>query len=177
MSTTISSKRYAQAVFNIAQESNEIDKWQAYLKKIAELMSEPEYIAIAENPALPFDLKAKYTEEKLGKISPLALNLACLLIAKNKCKIAAQIAENYDRLMDEYHGIKRAEVITAIPLDNKDRSNLERQLETITGSKITVQFQTDPDIIGGIIARVDGRLIDGSIRSKLEILRRNLVGT
>jgi F-type H+-transporting ATPase subunit delta len=177
MSTTISSKRYAQAVFNIAQESNEIDKWQAHLKKIAELMSEPEFIAIAENPALPFDLKAKYTEEKLGKISQLALNLTYLLITKNKCKIASQIAENYDRLTDEHHGIKRAEVITAISLDDKDRSSLKRQLETITGSKIIVQFQTDPDIIGGIIARVDGCLIDGSIRSKLEILKRNLVGT
>ena len=177
MSITISSKRYAQAVFDIARESNEIDKWQAHLKKISDLMSEPEYIAIAESPALPFDLKAEYTKEKLGKISPLALNLAYLLITKNKCKIAPQIAEHYDRLTDEYHGIKRAEVTTAIPLDDKDKSNLERQLETITGSKITTQFQTDPEIIGGIIARVDGRLIDGSIRSKLDILRRNLVGT
>jgi F-type H+-transporting ATPase subunit delta len=177
MSTTISSKRYAQAVFDIAQESNEIDTWQTHLKKIAELMSEPEYIAIAENPALPFDLKAEYTKEKLGKISPLALNLAYLLITKNKCKIAAQIAEYYDRLTDEYHKIKRAEVTTAIPLDDKAKSDLEHQLETITGSKITTQFHTDPDIIGGVIARVDGRLIDGSIRSKLDTLRRNLVGT
>jgi F-type H+-transporting ATPase subunit delta len=177
MSTTISSKRYAQAVFDIAQESNEIDTWQAHLKRIAELMSEPEYIAIAENPALPFDLKAEYTKEKIGKSSPLALNLAYLLITKNKCKIAAQIAEYYDRLTDEYHKIKRAEVTTAIPLDDKAKSDLERQLETITGSKTTTQFQTDPDIIGGVIARVDGRLIDGSIRSKLDILRRNLVGT
>jgi F-type H+-transporting ATPase subunit delta len=177
MSTTISSKRYAQAVFDIAQESNEIDKWQAHLKKITELMSEPDYIAIAENPALPFDLKAKYTEEKLGKIGPLALNLAYLLITKNKCNIAAQIAGNYDRLTDEHHGIKRAEVTTAIALDDKGKSDLERQLETITGSKITTEFRTDPDIIGGIIARVDGRLIDGSIRSKLATLRRNLVGT
>jgi F-type H+-transporting ATPase subunit delta len=177
MSTTISSKRYAQAVFSMAKEQNEIDKWQVNLKKIASVMTEPEFIGIVENPGLSFELKTELVREKLGKISPLALNLAYLLIQKNKCKISPQIAEHYERLTDEYHRIKRAEITTAVPLNNTEKGKLEHRLETITDNKIITRFRTDPDIIGGIVARIDGRLLDGSIRSKLDILRKSLRGT
>ena len=177
MSTTISSKRYAQAVFSIAKEQNEIDKWQTHLKKIASVMSEVEFINIMENPGLPLKLKMEFAKEKLGKISPLSLNLAYLLIAKNKCNISTQIAEDYERLTDEHHKIKRAEVTTAVALDDKEKDKIQRQLEAITSSKIITRFQTDPDIIGGVIARIDGRLLDGSIRSKLDAMKKSLRGT
>jgi F-type H+-transporting ATPase subunit delta len=176
MSTTISSKRYAQAVFSIAKEQNDIDKWQADLRKMAFLMSEPEFIAIVENPGLPIKLKNEYAKEKIGKINPLALNLVYLLIAKNKCKISTFIADEYEHLIDEYHKIKRAEITTAVPLDDTEKSRLEQQLEAMTGSKVVPSFQTDPDIIGGIVARIDGRLLDGSIRTKLDIMRKSLKG-
>ena len=88
------------------------------LKKIADLMQNPEFASAIENPKLPFELKAKLVEEMLGKVKPLALNLAYLLIVKNKFKNAEQIAKEFDHLLNEYHGIKHAEIITAIPMDN-----------------------------------------------------------
>lgn len=176
MSVTTSSKRYAQAVFQIAKDRNSLDEWQRDLKRIADLMQYPEFVSLVENPKLPFELKAKLTREILGKINPLALNFAYLLIAKNKFKNAGQIAEEFVHLLNEYHGVKNAEIVTAIPIDDADKKKLTQRIETISGCKISTEFKVDSDILGGIIARIDGNLIDGSIRNRLEMLKKSLVG-
>jgi F-type H+-transporting ATPase subunit delta len=177
MPITTSVKRYAQAVFEIALESNKLKEWQSELKKIAQLMQDTEFTALVENPKLPFELKAKLVHERLGKINPMALNLVYLLIAKGKLKIAGQLADEYERLLNDHRGIKSAEVTTAIALDDTEREKLSHYLEAILGKKVIINSQVDPDILGGFIARIDDSLIDGSIRNKLEILKKSLVET
>lgn len=177
MPATMWSKRYAQAAFEIAQEKDELEEWQADLSKIAEAAEDAEFVSLLENPKPPFELKAKLLKEKLGEINPLASNLAYLLVLKNRFRNAGQVAEAYERLLDDYHGIKHAEIVTATPLDDTDKEKLAHRIESITGRKISVTAQTDPDIIGGIITRIDGTLIDGSIRNKLELLKKELIET
>jgi F-type H+-transporting ATPase subunit delta len=176
MSITTSSKRYAQAVFQIARDRNNLDVWQTDLNKITELMQNSDFLSVIENPKISFELKAKLIRELLGKVNPLALNFSYLLIVKNKFKNASQIAEEFEHLLNEYRGIRNAEIITAIAIDNSDRNNLTKRLETMLGSKIAVDFKVDPAILGGFIAKVDGNLIDGSIRNKLEMLKKNMAG-
>ncbi len=177
MPTTTFAKRYAQAAFRIAQEKNELQEWRPDLREIAELMQDLEFAALVENPKLPFELKAKLAQERLGKINPLALNLAYLLIAKGRLKSAGQIADEYEHLLDDYYGIRHAEVITAIPLDDADKERLSHRLEAIVGKKVSVSLQVDPNILGGVVARINDSLIDGSIHNKLEIMKKSLVET
>ncbi|MCJ7515580.1 MAG: ATP synthase F1 subunit delta [Dehalococcoidia bacterium] len=177
MPVTTSVKRYAQAVFEIALESNKLKEWQSNLAKIAKLVQDDEFVGLAENPKVPFDMKTKLVQEKLGKTEPMALNLAYLLISKGKIKTASQISEEYNRLLNEHYGIKSAEVTTAIPLDNIEKEKLSQNLETLVGKKVSMQVQVDPDILGGFIARIDDSLIDGSIRSRLEMLKKRLAET
>ncbi len=87
------------------------------------------------------------------------------------------IAGEYQRLLDGYYGIEPAEVITAVPLDDKDIQKLTENLSALVGKKIVLKSEVDPGVIGGIVARVGGKLLDGSTRSKLAALRRELVGT
>ncbi len=174
MPRVTSAKRYAQAALELAQEGNELDEWQLSLKRIAELMSDAELMALLESPKIPFSLKKGLLEERLKGINPLALNLACLLVAKGNLKIADKIAAEYEHLLDAYRGIEHAEVTTAIPLDDEDKEKLSQHLEMIAGKKVIIETQVNPSIIGGIIARIDDKLLDGSVRSKLEILRESL---
>ena len=102
MSVAISSKRYAEAVFQIANEKNELDEWLIDLKKIARLMEDEQFAFIIQNPVIPFQLKAELTEGKLGKVNPILLNFTFLLIHKNKFKNANQIAQEYEHLLDEF---------------------------------------------------------------------------
>jgi F-type H+-transporting ATPase subunit delta len=169
-------RRYSQAVFSIAREKSELDRWQSDLKKIAALAGDAELIAFLENPKIRFEDKAKLLAKALGKVNPLALNLVYLLVTKGRFSMVADIADEYQRLLDSYRGIEQAEVTTAIPLDEKDRRKLEKRLEMIVGKKVVVKSKVDPDVLGGVVARVGGKLLDGSTRSKLMALKKALAG-
>ncbi len=177
MAVITSVKRYARAAFEIALESNKLKEWQSTLIRIAKLVEDDEFVGLAENPKIPFDLKTKLVQEKLGKTNPMALNLVYLLISKGKLKTAGQISEEYNRLLNDHYGIKTAEVTTAIPLDNVEREKLGENLEGLVGKKVSMNVQVNPDILGGFIARIDDSLIDGSIRTRLEMLKRKLAET
>jgi len=177
MPVTTFVKRYAQAVFELALESNKLEEWHSDLGKIAQLMEDAEFAALIETPKLPTELKAKLAQEKLGKINPMALNLVYLLMAKDRLKYADQIANEYERLLDDHYGITHAEVTTAIPLNDTDKERISHQLDAIVGKKVSVNLQVDPDILGGFIARIGDSLLDGSIRNKLNELKKNLAET
>jgi len=170
------SRRYAQAVFEIALEKKELERWQADLQKIVSVVSDATFLAVLESPKLKFDDKTRLLSEQLGDLNPLALNLVYLLITRASIGIIGDIAEEYQRLLDRYHGIEPAEVITAVPLDDKDIQRLAENLSTLVGRKVVLKSEVDSSIIGGIVARVGGKLLDGSTRSKLAALRRELVG-
>ena len=84
------------------------------------------------------------------------------------------IAEDYQLLLDKYRGIEQAEVITAVPIDDADKQKLAERLGGIVDRKVVVHLATDSSLIGGLVARVGGRLIDGSTRGQLEALKRKL---
>ena len=169
-------KRYAQAVFQIAVERAELDRWQSDLRKIASLGEDAAFTMLLESPKLHFDDKARLLSEQLGDINPLALNLVYLLVAKGGLNIAGKIADEYQLLLDNYHGIEQAEVITAIPLDDEERLKLEERLGAVVGKKVVIKPEVDSSLIGGIVARIGGKLLDGSTRSRLEALKRELSG-
>ena len=167
-------RRYSQAVFNIALEKKELDRWQSDLRRIASLGENAALVAWFESPKLHFDDKAKLLSERLGDINPLALNLACLLVTRGRLGTIGDIADEYQHLLDDYRGIEQAEVTTAIPLDDKDKLRLEERLGIVVGKKVVLKTEVDTSLIGGIIARIGDKLIDGSTRSKLEALKREL---
>jgi len=169
-------RRYAQAVFEIALEKKELEQWQSDLNKIAGAVSDAGFLAAMESPKIKFDDKTRLLSERLGDINPLALNLVRLLIARAGIGMIGEIAKEYQRLLDSYHGIEPAEVITAVPLDDKDIQKLTESLTALIGKKVVLKSEVDSGVIGGIIARVGGKLLDGCTRSKLAALRRDLVG-
>jgi len=176
MARGVYAKRYAQAVFEIALERDELDKWQSDLRKIARLGEDATLIAFLESPRFHFDDKFRLLSEKLGDINPLALNLVYLLVARGRLSMLADIADGYQRLLDSYRGIEQAEVTTAIPLDDEDRLKLAEQLGAVVGKKVVVKSEVDSSLIGGVIARIGGKLLDGSTRSKLTALKKELSG-
>ncbi len=169
-------RRYSQAVFEIAVEKQELDRWQSDLRKIASLGEDAALVALLENPRLHFNDKARLLSEQLGDINPLALNLVYLLVARGRLSMLGEIADEYQRLLDSYRGIEEAEVTTAIPLDDEDKLRLGERLGAIVGKKVVIKPEVDSSVIGGIVARIGGKLLDGSTRSRLDALKRELSG-
>jgi len=168
-------RRYSQAVFRIALETKELDRWQSDLGKIASLGEDSTFIALLESPKFHFNDKARLLSERLGDISPLALNLVYLLVTRGRLSMIGDIADEYQCLLDSYRGVERAEVTAPIPLDDEDKLRLEERLGAVVGKKVVLKSEVDSSLIGGIIARVGGKLLDGSTRGKLEALKRELV--
>ncbi len=169
-------RRYSQAVFQIALEKGELDRWQSDLRKIAGLSEDTTLTMLLEDPRLHFNDKAKLLSERLGDINPLALNLVYLLIAKGRLSMAGEIADEYQLLLNSHRGIEEAKVVTAVPLEDEDKQKIERHLEAIIGKKVLIKPELDSSLIGGIVARIGGKLIDGSTRSRLEALKKELRG-
>ena len=169
-------RRYAQAVFELALAKKESERWQSDLPKIVGAVGDAAFLAALESPKLKLDDKTRLLSARLGGINPLALNLVRLLITRASIGMIGDIAGEYQRLLDSYHGIEPAEVITAVPLDDKDIQKLTESLGALVGKKVVLKSEVDSSVIGGIVARVGGKLLDGSTRSKLAALRRELVG-
>jgi len=175
MSTLISSKRYAQAIFQIAREKNELEQWNDILQQIKKLMQNEQLLAVMENPKLHFEQKSKILNKLLDNKNTLALNFVYLLILKNRFRQVNQIAEQYEYLLDEFKGIRRATVTTSSELDDAGKNKLAGDLEKLVNNKLKVDFNVDSAIVGGFIARFDGTLLDGSVKHKLELLRNKLI--
>ncbi len=167
-------RRYSQAVFEIALERKELDRWQSDLRKIASLGEDATFIAFLESPRLHFDDKARLLSERLGDINPLALNLVYLLVARGRLGIIGDIADGYQHLLDSYRGIEQAEITVAVPLDEEDKLRLSKHLGAIVDKKVVLKSEVDSSLIGGFIARIGGKLLDGSTRSKLMTLKKEL---
>lgn len=177
MAKKANARRYAQAIFEIALEQKELERWQSDLQVATDALSNAEFLAVMESPKIRFEDKFKLIKEGLADIGPLALNLIHLLIVKNSISLVSEIAGEYQRLVNSHYGIQTAEVVTAVPIDDKDKDKLAENLGAILDSKIIVESSVDPGILGGVIARVGGKLLDGSTRSKLAALKRELVGS
>ncbi len=169
-----SGKRYAQAAFELALEKNELESWQEGLEKIADLTKDEELMALLQNPRLSFDAKKSLLQKRLGEINPLVFNLTLLLVSKGILRRGGDILHQYNALLDAHRGIERAKVIAALPLGDQESEAISHRLGEIVERRVVIDAQVDPSIIGGFIARVGDTLIDGSIRQRLETLKKSL---
>jgi len=174
MAGEIAARRHAQAVFEIAVEKNELDKWRSDMDLMAGVFGDAELIPVLESPKIRFEDKADAVVKNLSGVSAMALNLAKLLILKQRVKIMPQIAREYSILMDRHQGIEHAEVTTAVEMDSGAELKLKEELAKITGSKVELTTKIDPDIIGGFVARVGDKVIDGSVRNRLQNLKKSI---
>jgi F-type H+-transporting ATPase subunit delta len=170
----LQAKRYSQAIFEIAKEKNTLNKWSEDLSRIVSLSQNPEFVAVIDNPRFSFDDKFKLVSNQLKSSDPLVLNMVKLLISRGNFGLVSEIYSEYNGLLDSYHGMEKAEVTTAVELEDKEKVALVERLESLTGKKINLTVKVDPTIIGGIIVRIGGKLIDGSSSSQLSALNSEM---
>ncbi len=124
---------------------------------------------------MPTEDKVRIIEQTLkGRVSKLVVDLLLLLVEKKRFMFIDEIMEAYRYLYEKEKGIVEVRTITAIPLEDKLKDELIRKLEAQTKKTIRIKPEVDPDIIGGMILVMEDHIIDGSIRFKLEQLKRRL---
>lgn len=177
MARAVSARRYAQAVFRIAQENEQFDEWADDLNLLADAAANEDVTALLNSPQIPQSRKIEIVDRLLGdSVGPLAKNLLGLLATRSVTTVVVSIRDEYETLLNSLRGIERAEVTTAIELDDEQKSTVASILEAIVGKQIQVSTYVEPDIIGGLIARVNDQVIDGSIRARLRNMHQDVVG-
>lgn len=168
-------RRYAQAVFEIGDEQKTLDAWLADVRLMAEYFTNRQLIFILGEPNIRFERKEAIVRDLLGdKIRPEAMGLALTLVERGLVGLTGRIRDEFEQLYDDARGQAVAQVTSAMPLDDAARASITRQLETMTGKHIIMREQVDRSLLGGVTARVGDTLIDGSVRRRLELLRRQI---
>ena len=169
-----SAKRYALALFQLALEKGEIERWSTDLQVIDEALQEREFLAFLGMPKVRLAQKMQVIQEALPDLNALAHNLLGLLISRRVVDTLPSIREEYGNLLDRHHGLQRASVVSAVPLEQGQRDRLAQYLRDLTGKEIELTTSVDPSIVAGLIARVGDRLMDGSARTRLQDLKKSL---
>jgi len=172
-----SARRYAEAVFDLADEEETFIRWAGDLQTIAGFTEEPDVAKILTSARVPRGEKMRLLAAGLqGQVADEAMNLVRLLNDRDKTGLVPDIVEIFREKVDERRGIAHAVVTTAVPLSEDERGAVAARLSALTGKTVDVTPVVDEAIIGGVVARIGDQLIDGSTRTRLVALRRSLEG-
>ena len=170
-------RRYARALFALAREEDEVASIRAELDDMARLLAaNPDLKRRLFQPLHPVRERREVLKSvcEQGRGSQMIRNFFAYLIEQRRLVAFETIHDEFNRLADEAAGRVRAEVRSASPLRDEQRTRLIDALAQRTGKEIELTLQVDPSLIGGAIATVGGLVFDGSLRTQLLQLRGTL---
>lgn len=170
---TAAAKRYARAVFELATGEGRIDGWRTQLAALRQVLADPQMAEVLSNPTIPIESRMELVTS-LKLVDDQASNLARLLIETGRVDEIAGIADEFERLADEAAGRVRAVVTTAVELEGTDRDRVSRELSQRLGKDVSMEVVVDPRILGGLKLQYGDRIIDASVATRLQQLRRLL---
>jgi len=177
VAVSATAKRYATAAFTVAAESNDFDTWLQTLDELARIMRMPSARIVFTSPTVAADDKRRALDRLLPSAPPMVRSFLHIVAERDRLDEVPGIAEALHDLINKRRGIVTAEVTTAVPLDAQLEQVIAQRLAAFLNrqqQQITIRARVDPSIIGGVVARVGDRLIDDSVRGRLERLRRAL---
>jgi F-type H+-transporting ATPase subunit delta len=169
-------RRYAEAAFEVAMRDGTLETWRSELDRAADVVGDERALAIVGNPAISVERRTAVLHDLLeGRVSTPVMNLDDLMLRRDCIEDLPRVAAEFRRLDDERQGITHATATSAIELTQEEIRELTARLEETTGGRIALDVEVDPSLLGGIVVRVGDRLIDGSVRGRLERLRNQLI--
>lgn len=167
-------RRYAEAAYEVARSDDALDEWLEDLEAISQTLAIRELRAVVEHPAIAYAEKERVLRRALQGVRPRPLNLLLLLVRRGRPGAVEPMRRHFEDLVRRRRGIVRAEIRSALPLDERERDELRRHLASLAGGEVELRETVDPALIGGLAVRIGDRLYDGSVRSRLERLRARL---
>jgi F-type H+-transporting ATPase subunit delta len=178
VSESLVARRYGTALLELGVESGDLDRLVRELEAASLAYdTSPELKNAVENPLVPHVAKKAVLGEvadRLG-LGGIAKNTLQLLVDRRRMKALPYIARYLREASDKKRGVVRAVVTTAAPLPEDYYVRLQRQLEALTGQKVSIEKKEDPSLIGGVVTRIGDRVFDGSIKTRLQSLRDALM--
>jgi F-type H+-transporting ATPase subunit delta len=168
-------RRYAEAAFEVALRDDQLDGWRDDLALAAEVLGHPEAEAVVDNPAIATADRLAVVDKLLEpRVRPGALRLVRLLVERGRARELARVSEQFQRQLNAHRGIVVATVTSAAPLTDDETAEIRKRVEAMSNATIDMRTAVDPALLGGLTVQIGDRLLDASIRGRLERLRTQL---
>ncbi|HEY3027820.1 MAG TPA: ATP synthase F1 subunit delta [Pyrinomonadaceae bacterium] len=179
MSLRTIARRYASALADVAialgEErgiQEELNTWESMIASSNELRQ------VIDSPTITLDEKRRILTKLIERVRPrpTTANFIQVLLQNHRLGQLAAINQRFAQVLDERSGVVAATVTTARPMDGISQDTLQANLAALTGKKVRLSFETDEDLIGGLVTRIGSTIYDGSVRNQLQQARERLMG-
>ena len=166
---------YGRSLFDVAKEQSKLDEVREQLGELADVISENrELQTFFFSPYFSSEEKEQGLDKAVTGAEAIFINFIKLLIEKHRMPALFRIRRVYDGLWQEENQLLPVHITSAIELDKSTVKSLGDRIGEQTGRKVELTSEVEPDILGGIVVRVGNSIIDASVRSRLEKLRRQV---
>jgi F-type H+-transporting ATPase subunit delta len=180
MSVETVARRYATALADVVLKNGEVEIVKSELKTWEDLIkTNPDLQSAFANPSIAHLSKEKVLEGLLVKTRPskTTANFLRILLKNGRLTELHEINEKFAAVLGERSGVVSAEVTSARPLSEAEKAEFQANLAKMTGKKVTLNFNINESIIGGVVTRVGSTVYDGSVKTQLETLKQQLIGS
>jgi F-type H+-transporting ATPase subunit delta len=170
-------RNYAEALLMLARKADDLPAWGRLIDDVANAMERDDRLRrFLESPQVSADEKNAVLSKAYEDRAPrLFLRFLQRLVMNRRQMLIPDIANEYRDLVDEVEGRIHAQVTLAKDIDDEQRAEIARRLSHTLGKPVVPQVRINPNILGGIIVRVGDRVMDGSVRRRLGILRSRML--
>jgi len=168
--------RYARALFEDARARQAVAEAAEDLALLNEVQRRsPDLVAFLGHPLVAAERKRELCREHLGsRLRPEQLSFLDLLVQRRRVDLLPEIAERFQQLVDDHQGLVRAGVWSAAPLTADETARLTQAIAEVFGGRPVIKMQVRPELIGGVTVRVRDSVLDGSVRTSLDMLAADL---
>jgi F-type H+-transporting ATPase subunit delta len=174
MTDSRAASRYVKSLLGLAIEKNVLEQVHNDMLLFSKVLNENRaFELMLRNPIIKHDKKRDILEKLFkGKVNSLTMAILDIITRKNREPLLPSIARAFHDAYNEYKGVGKAMITTAVPLDAKLRGDFEQMVKTLSNKKeVELTEKVDPEMIGGFVLNVEDRQIDASIKNKLKALR------
>jgi F-type H+-transporting ATPase subunit delta len=166
---------YARSLFEVAEERDQIDLVRDELGQLADALAESRELELFFfSPYFSTEEKKQGLDKAVVGADEIVRNFLAVLIENHRMPALMRIRREYDRLWREANQLLPVQVTSAVELDAAVTRQIGEEIGRQTGRKVELSSNVDPDVLGGIVLRVGNSILDASIRSRLERLRKQV---
>lgn len=180
MSIETIARRYATALADVVIKSGEIETAKSELRAWEQLISgNADLLSAFRNPSIQHSSKEKVLESLIEKVRPskTTANFLRVLLRNGRLTDLKEINEKFDAVLEERSGTVIAEVTSAREISVAQANELKTNLERLTGKQVRLNYSIDPSLIGGVVTQIGSTVYDSSIKTQLENLKEELIGS
>lgn len=179
MSQSVVAKRYALALFELAQQNGQTVSVQDDLRELKKVFQDNEELGqLLGSPKLTVAKKKELLSQLFNGVQPLVMNTLQLLLDKKRIDEIINLIDDYNEFANDAAGVAEAKVYSTRPLTEEESQSISTAFAQKVGKQsLRIENIIDPSLIGGIRLQIGNRIYDSSVSAKLERLKRDLIGS